>query len=1327
MPANNRYAYVAAALRNLVLALVLLCATPPLCATAAPWNTRHITMADGLPTNTVRCIVQDQDGFLWFGTDMGLCRYDGYGVHLFRNPALGADQYVCSLALCGGRLYVGSSHGAFVFDTAKGTFTPLGATLNALVRDITPDGDGGVWLATEGQGVFRYHPASRQLTRYALPKAHDNAAAVFVDNTNQVWALTRHARGLYHLNRQRKAFDQVELKGLKAKLDGMCLGQGPDATLLIGTWNNGLLAMRRDGSVEQLVDPSVTGMGTHIHTIYTEPSGAVFIGCEEGLLRYDTQQRTHTVVMGADATPSGQFVYAVTRDREDGLWVGTFYGGVIYLSPLGERFATFTPDGTLLRGRVTSRFCEQDGKRVWVGSDDGGLSCYDIGAGRFTTYPGQAVMQGKNVHGLWAEGETLWVGTYGNGIIRMNTATGEAKTYLLDGERRATSCYALARDSRGRLWATSMDNANVYDAKADAFRSVKDFGRLTVDIQEDRQGNVWFATQGGGLWRLSPKGQWAHYTHANSALGSDNANSMRLDAQGRLLVATDDGLYEYRHKGDTFSRVPVPCKDQAFVGMALNNSEIWLTTATALVRYAPGEATQYYNRADGLLGGMHRPNACMMASDGRVWIGGVDGINAFYPYQIKTNTQAPPVFVTGFFFPGHADEAMDSLAGVLSHTSGVEVEYSENMFSIQFAALSYVSPEKNRYQYKLSGFDEQWIDAGTDHRVTYTNLPPGTYTFMLRGCNNDGVWCQQPATLKIVIRPPFYWSLPAKVFYVLLAALLLWYYIHLRLRRAEHRHQRELREVNERNERELRDARLRFFTMIAHEIRTPVSLIIGPIEKLKEQWGRVVKAGDNTAEADATIDVIDRNAHRLLDLVNQLLDYNKVKQQGMRLRFRLCNVAELMRAVAVRFEPTLAQKGITLTVDYPDPSFSVVADGEAVTKILSNFMTNASKYTKTSIRMGCKAGGATFSLSVADDGIGVDKADQQKIFEAFYQARDNKPGTGIGLNTVKMLAEAHHGSVGVESEPGHGSVFTVTLPVRQDVAVGEDDAPVVTDEAEGIIINNVSANGDDAATAEAAGTADATTPDDKKTCVLVVEDDDDLRNFIAADLADHYDVLTAASGTDALPLLRDHNVGIVVSDWMMPGMDGADLCRTIRNNPHTSHTIFVMLTAKTDDESKAEGMDIGADAFIEKPFSMKYLRACVANLLSRRRLLMERFANNPSEPIATIAPTPTDNKFLTKLNDLIEANIDNPQLSVNFLADQLRMSRSGLFAKIKAITDVTPNEMIQVVRLRRAAQLLDAGEHSVSEVAFMVGFNSSSYFAKCFQKQFGVKPSEYRS
>jgi DNA-binding response OmpR family regulator/two-component sensor histidine kinase len=460
------------------------------------------------------------------------------------------------------------------------------------------------------------------------------------------------------------------------------------------------------------------------------------------------------------------------------------------------------------------------------------------------------------------------------------------------------------------------------------------------------------------------------------------------------------------------------------------------------------------------------------------------------------------------------------------------------------------------------------------------------------------------------------------------------------------------------------------------------------------------------------LDIVDRNAHRLLELVNQLLDFRKAEQHMLVSHFKAQNISELLHAVCERFEPTFQQNGKKFSVHYPDDRFTAIVDGEAITKVVSNLLTNANKYSKTSVTLSCiiEPDEEHFRIVVSDDGVGISEADRERIFQPFYQAQDNKPGTGIGLNIVKNIVDLHHGTITVDSEVGQGSTFTITLPVMQS----EMDNKNWEKEKENEEIPN-----------DVISDSHSSPSSPLTSHLLIVDDSDDMLEFLFGSLNQQYQIATAHDGIEALDQLSKQSFDLIISDWMMPRMDGAEFCKQVRSNPQTSHIPFILLTAKTDDQSKVEGMDVGADAYIEKPFSPQYLEACIRNIITLRRKLIEKFSSEPTASITEIASNPTDDKFLTQMNKIIEENIANSDLSVNFLAAELGISRSGLFAKIKTLADVTPNEMIQIIRLKRAARLLREGKYLVSEVGYMVGFSNPSYFTKCFQKQFGIKPGDY--
>lgn len=1141
---------------------------------------RSITMDDGLPSNAVRSVVQGSKGYMWFGTDNGLCRFDGYDVKTYYNPFTTVDQFVSALTACEEGLLVGCNNGAYLFCNATDRFQKLSDKITAPVLNFSLDGDQNVWISTNGQGVFRYNRTTHELHQYPMKNIQGKVKSTLVDANNQVWMLCNHGEAsIYHLNKSTDQFEAFPLKGDATMFHGMAMLATPDGNVYVGTWENGLYKLNADGSAEQLISGTLSNAVHHIHQLYCNDNKYLLIASDDGLVQYDIQNHIwHMLseVNNPSRSTSERFVYGIAGDNEGGIWVTTFYGGVNYLpsTSFEDRFRAYSARLGGLRGNVVGRFFEDRQHRIWIATDDAGLDCFNPQTNSFVSYPGKAAMGKYNVHALFADENNLWVGTYGNGVIRMNMATGVQQVFYTDGKVSGSNAYCIYRDRKKRLWAASMDGANLFDEGQQKFCKIKSFKSLTIDIKEDPQGNVWFATQGGGLWRLDKNNAWKQYKYVendSTSLVSNQVNCLAIGEKGQLYVATSEGLCEFLPSKGIFRRISIDAPSQDFTSLVISQGVMWISTSKGIVKYTPGEPVQLFNKYDGLTCDQFMPNAGLLASDGRIYFGSTRGFNCFYPYLVKINQVAPPVAITSVELFGQPIEAgSDQLEKSLSRAAELNLSHNENTINISFAALSYVSPEKNLYAYKLEGVDKDWIYTH-EHRANYTNLPAGTYTFLVKATNNDGVWSKNEAKLQIVVHPPFWWSLPAKILYLLLIGYAIYWFMQSRLKREKLRHQEELDQLELKQDQEMRDARLQFFTMIAHEIRTPVTLIIGPLESLKEHWKQVSGKLSDGETITQTLSVIDRNAQRLLLLVNQLLDFNKVQQKGMQVHFRLNNISKLMHAVAERFAPTFEQKSIRLDVDYPADELVAMIDQEAITKVISNLMTNALKYTEDYVRLSCRLleNGTHFRIEVEDNGLGISPDEKEKIFGVFYQARDNKPGTGIGLNIVKNLVGAHHGMVEVESAVGKGSTFIVTLPLNQMDAVVEKADEMVKEEEtvaeENLLTDETSVEQG----SQKAGVAVASPlREPAKPTMLIVDDDEDMRQFVKAHFEKMYTVYTADNGKDALRKLEKHPVSLIISDWMMPEMDGPEFCRRVRENSEYSHLPFVMLTAKTDDAAK---------------------------------------------------------------------------------------------------------------------------------------------------------------
>ena len=1319
-------------MKKIILAIIAGIIPLVLPAASTDFWFRHFSVEDGLSSNSVRAIMQDKYGFMWLGTDDGLNRYDGTTIKVYNLNPQGSNDYISSLYDTTDNIWVGTEGGVYIFDYETESFelfkvlTAQGDSIKSNVNHIAEDRDGNLWFSTVGQGIFKYNISKHYLEHYEFKDANGLMASVLVDSENQIWAVTNWGSPtVSKLNKAENKFEPFPITYEAGQYDSNSLVMLEDSehALWLGTWECGLQKIDRyTGKAITYLHPSEGKGATHIHSLMEYAPHQLLIGSDDGLLLFNTLTCEHQLFTEDETNPyslSNRFVYPIVKDREGGIWVGTYYGGVNYLSPNTGQFECFAHSRfyNSVNGTVIGRFCEDSSGYIWIASDDGGLSRFAPKDKQFTHYmpdEHRNSLSYHNVHALCMDDDDLWIGTYTGGVNVLNTKTGTFRVYTTKGgdltTLDGTSSYAIFRDREKRIWVTSMAGINLYNREEDNFIRVKDLESLTIDIDQDADGNIWFSTQGKGLFKYNPdKKTWKNYVYSNTpgALVNDQVNCVLIDGNGNMWVGTMNGLCKYDAGEDRFEAIPLDIPSRNICGIVEDQHVLWLTTTKGLVRYAPGESCQVFTRSDGLQSEQFLPNAALKASDGKIYVGSVNGFNAFYPYQIKMNKVLPPVVITGLeIFNKEIRIGDKKLPKALNWMAELDLSYKDHVFSLLYASLSYCTPEKNQYAYKLEGFDKDWNYVGSQNKATYTNLPAGTYVFKVKATNNDGIWSNQEASLKITIHPPFYWSTASKILYFIWVCIALTFFIRFLLKRTEKKHTAEINQLNVSKEKEVHEAKIKFFTMIAHEIRTPVSLIIGPLEKIMKS------SIPMPAVLRDDLNIIDRNSQRLLFLVNQLLDFRKVEQEGITMRYASQNIRQLLQAVCERFKPFITQHGAHLEVEYPDADFTAMVDSEAITKMISNLLTNASKYTKDKVVLSCivQPEQHTFVVKVTDNGIGISKEDRKRIFKPFFQAMDNKPGTGIGLSIVKSIVESHNGCIEVESEINKGSSFIVTLPIEQvgaEVQEGEAGVlnPVIPEDILSETLPVMSSK--------------------NKPLMLIVDDNEEMLNFLSSSFSAQYSILTAEDGMEALEKLKEHEVTLIVSDWMMPRMDGVEFCKALRADQSISHIPFILLTAKTDTNSKIEGMDCGADAYIEKPFSVQYLEACIKNLLDLRNLLRQKFSKMPLVPLNSIANNSMDNKFLTRINEIIEQNFSNSELSVDFLAEELCISRSGLFAKIKTLANVTPNELIQIVRLKKAAALLSENKYRINEIYYMVGFNNPSYFAKCFQKQFGIKPGEF--
>lgn len=1274
---------------------------------------RHYNIENGLSSNCIQDLLIDHKGFLWIATDNGLSKYDGtrFINYQRRNTHnhLGSNSIISLFEDRAKYLYIGTERGLYQYDYARGQFKLYSPRIHSSVYDIAKDGEGMLWITKNGE-ILRINNKNKTIKKFKLNNSSEIAYKIYIDHNGKIWTTTSSA--LYYFDKHKRKFKKFIVNGRANNIYSFAICEDYQHNLWIGSWDGKLIKINTAANTCKIISGITQKKLLHIHSITEYKNGELFIGSDNGLMLYNTKNgKSQLFISNARTTSSlsDQFIYPVIKDHEGGIWIGTYYEGVDYIPPYCGQFERFgqTEDCNYINGKIISRFCQDNNNNVWIASDDGGVNCFSPKRHSFINYPGKKFLSKVNAHAFCIDHDNLWIGTYSEGLIILNINNGKTKVY--NGKNspiNGNSVYALYRDKKENIWIGTMNGAFLYVKKQNRYISLENCRGLVIDIKEDSEGNIWFATQGDGIYIYrQKKKKWSHYNDKNKKLPA-YINSVCMSSDGKILVGTSEGLYIYNKKEDKFQYIHLHIPNETINCIIQDKYSYWLTTAKGLVKYTPGKNIKIFTKSDGLQSEGFVSASGLMTRNGEIFIGTINGFNTFYPQLIHQNKITPPVVLTGIeIFNKELPIDPDGiLPAPIGRMKEIHFSHSDNVISIQYAALSYCTPGKNQYAYKLAGFDKDWNYVGNQTKATYTNLPAGEYNFMVKACNNDGIWNNKGASIRIIIHPPFYLTLPFKIMYILIFCYSIYIILHLTLKRNERRHLVEVEKIKTNKEKEIQEAKINFFTIIAHEIRTPVSLIIGPLEKIMQSTRELPEhISDN-------LKIIDRNSQRLLNLINQLLDFRKVEQENLKLRFTKENINEIVRSVSERFIPYLNQNNITIKIQMPPSATYICIDREAITKVISNLLNNATKYARHAIiiKGNINSDGKTFNLSIKDDGKGMDEKELEHIFKPFYQVSGNKPGTGIGLSIVKGYVEAHHGMINVTSELDKGSEFTVTIPIQQELCIANENIST-----ENFFMEPKGNNGNNNA------------DEKKKSTILLVDDNEDMLFFLSESLKDSYHITTATDGIKALEYLKKNRASIIISDWMMPNMNGIEFCEAVRKDEKTSHIPFVLLTARTDTASKVTGMNYGADLYIEKPFSPQYLCACIHNLIEMRKRLRKTFSERPSVPIDTISNNDKDKKFLSLMYSIIEKNISNSNFSVDYLAKELCVSRSGLFAKIKGIADVTPNEMIQIIRLRKAAALLLENKYQISEICFQVGFNSPSYFAKCFQKQFGKSPSEY--
>lgn len=1311
----------------------------------------YLSQEDGLSNNQVHTIFQDRRGFMWFGTSQGISRFDGYRFTRFVSRPDDTTTLSGNLVrvICedsGGNLYAGTENGGLnLFDREKEVFIPAFRQYNEAVREhisvneIREDEQQRLWIGTDN-GIMRYIPGKEPVRLYPRMKpesrSFDNAyvRTMTFGEHGKLWMGTN--SGVFFLDTATMEVTSYPLPVPPSLNEEVwCMFTGTDGKIWIGTYDNGIFILDREGNpVNHFYPDPANPRSRTVRAIARDKKGDYWIGTRGGMYIYNPA----TGITGYYAhderearSLSGNSVLDIYHDRHGDTWIGT-RTGINFLVHSKQQFRNFRAmphDRQYLNSNEIWAFHPGTDGKIWIGTEDGGVNIYDPVTQTFDYLihiPGNPSTLSSNCIKCFLEDGAghLMIGTFRGGINLLDHQSGRI-THLrnIPGDENSLSdnrVWCLFRDSKGRIWTGTSSGMDRYDPSTRKFTRFRELGpNIQVNwIDEDHDGNLWIGAR-DSLVIYNP------LTH-RFIRHVENSRDFIQDSSGRIWIATlTRGIALYSaEKGALkyFSEAEGLANNQAISILEDNNRFLWIGTTNGLSRFNPETGyLQTFSGKDGLQNSQFNYGAALKTTSGELLFGGISGFNIFDPQQVIANESGAPMVLTDLRIFNKSVEIGTGKKPVLTksitETKEIVLPFKQNVITIEFAALNYINSQSNLYSYFLEGFDKSWTDPSVNRAATYTNLDPGEYVFRVKSVIPGVPDAGNDIALTIKILPPFWKTWLFKFLTFLFIAALIYFLIHFMLNREKLKNDLAFEKVKARKLHELDMLKLRFFTNISHEIRTPLTLILGPLEKMIN--GKVP-----VNEMPSLLEIMHRNARQLNLLINQILDFRKLETGNLKLEPENGELVGFVQGIAAQFDHLAREKEISFSLNTLSNKIFCKFDPDKLEKIVTNLLSNAFKFTgkqgKITLYLSLsfdnsgnpadptKVGSHYIELAVKDTGQGIPASQLDKIFIRFFQSgeKNDHPGTGIGLALVKELVSLHKGTVTVTSKSGHGSKFTIRLPLWEaDPGYGTESAEVQS------------------------GDAAAMNPDYygnyQEKIMLIVEDNADVRLFIRNHFEQVYKVVEAADGFDGWEMALKTIPDIVLCDVLMPRIDGYELLKRIKNDERTSHIPVILLTALASREHELTGLTVGADDYITKPFDLAILQTKIENILSIRKSLKEKYSGEMFLQPKNVLISLPDERFLKKVIEIVENNIGDPDFDIEKFASEAGVSRMQLYRKLSALTDMTVKEFVRDIRMKRAAQLLRQKNMNISEIAWGTGFRDLSHFRKCFRQKFGMSASEY--
>ncbi|QDW22248.1 two-component regulator propeller domain-containing protein [Flavobacterium sp. KBS0721] len=1330
------------------------------------YRLKNISTTDGLSQSSVIAIHQDKFGQMWFGTRDGLNKYDGSKFTIFRNDAANkhsiSNNDILSIEEDNtGKIWVGTYNGLNCYDPVSNTFTRYLHTKNNhtissnAIWSIREIGD-EMWFGTS-KGLTIYNKKSKLFTSVfhsdtdpaTVPS--NNIITILKSKKGAIWIGT--TKGLCQLVSRKNgklSFKNYPLNNTDL-LNVQAIAEDVSGNLWVGTKNKGLLKFDKTSNafVSFLSEDKYREINTDIRSLAFDNQGSLWIGAYDGIYILGKDKNVQKINSSNNSNGIDK-VKSIYMDRKGSVWIGCYYKGVNIWDISNVNFSNYNQNSKKIAMSfdVVSSIISDKKQNIYFGTEGGGITIYNKNTEAISYINSKGGQNIKNdIKSMCLSGDILWIGTYSKGLSAYNVISKKMEDHRIADDLtvllKESGVYSIKAEGNDIIWIGTFGKGLIrYNTDSKTFKTIGNdntkanylTNNIVRTILVDQKKGAWVGTQNGlnyiPLNNFTPnKYSIQHYFFDSASLSGDDILTLFQDSQKKIWVGTKaKGLHYF--DGKKFNKINLRIGNTVITSIHSiledDDKNLWISTNQGIIRYSTTLKTVViYDQKDGLASNEFNDNAALKLDSNQFYFGSPSGATYFDAKKISLNTYAPQVLITNLKIKNeniHPNDSIGILEKSIGYTKTITLDYDKANFSIDFAIPNYIRSKNNQYSYRLVGLENNWTTTKSTEAI-FAIQNPGTYTFEVRGSNNDGVWNKVPTTLTVIVKPAPWRSIWAFLLYGIVIGVGLYGLIWIMKSKARLKQKLELEYLETKRIEENNIAKLDFFTNISHEFRTPLTLILGPLQQILANY-------NGTNEMYKKLLVIEGSANHLLSLINRLMDFRKLENHQVTLESAEGNIVKFTREIFLSFIEYAKDGGYNYTFESSEEEILVYFDRYKLERVFYNLISNAFRYTPKggNIHLKISHDNENLFIAIEDSGVGIAPEHIDKIFDLFFEVpmhnnvqKNYNKGTGIGLSIVKNIVKLHKGDIEVTNKETQGVIFKVTLPLGRTHLL---DNEIITDFRISDDIDQYTAQLEKAEITEPEDIDDFVVNDEKQT-ILIVEDHKVLRSFMKNLLKEDYNIIEAENGKVAFEKALQHVPNLIISDVIMPEMVGTELCSKIKENLKTSHIPVILLTSRTSLVYKFEGLESGADDYISKPFNLIEFKLRVKNLLNSTERLKNKFSSDDNFIPSEITVSSLDEDLLKKAFKIVEENISNEQFDIPFFCTELGVSRTMLFLKIKAWTNFTPNEFIHEIRLKRAAQLLEQNKLNVSEISYKVGFNNPKYFSKCFQKKYGETPTQF--